>query len=715
MQNPRGLKLPAKLIFLFCLTQGVLASDFSLRDGTLRLGERAVLEHVPSNITMVKDPTGAGVFLNLATAQAGSLIQSPAGSIAGLRRFTSCHRDEPFWMIPQAGTNLAAVGLETQWLLAETAASDCVMVVPLMDGAFVFTLSGAADGLQITGETGDPAVQGRGGVALFVAVGGDPYQMAELGARAVMKHLGTGKLRRDKPTPDFANEFGWCTWDSFYKKVSANGVRRGLESFKTGGVEPRMLILDDGWQDYQKKPTGEEQLVSFSPNQAQFGGDLRPMVHVAKKEFQVRTFLVWHAFIGYWGGVDGAALPGYDVREQPRSFSPAILQMHPNFNTQYWGNIVGTVPPERIGKFYDDYHRRLEAAGVDGLKVDNQSMIESVAQGFGGRVAMTKAYRAALEKSVAKHFDGRLINCMANAMETYYCSPRSTLIRTSIDFWPRRPETHGQHLYCNAQVGLWFGEFMQPDWDMFQSAHAMGSFHAAGRAVSGGPVYVSDTPDAHNFDLLRKLVLSDGSILRADRPGRPTRDCLFADVTREPVLLKAFNYNRDCAVIGAFNCNYHAVEAERVTITGAVAPADAPELRGQDFVGFAHQADRLWHCARNDRAPLKLEEGEWEVISFAPVERGVAVIGLADKLNSTGAITAKKWGRDGRLTVTLRDGGKFLAWSGKPVEEVFVDGKPIKFHYGTTTGELSAAIPPGGKRIVSLKLDLTQTQKRQMK
>jgi raffinose synthase len=682
---------------------GALAAGFSLRDGTLWLGERPVLERVPSNFSIAKCPASTGVFLNFATTPPGSLIQAPVGSIAGLRRFTSCHRDEPFWMIPQAGTNLATVGLETQWLLAETDAGDCVMMVPLMAGSFVFTLSGAADGLQITGETGDPAVQGRGGVALFVAVGSDPYKMAELGARVVMKHLGNGKLRRDKPVPDFANEFGWCTWDSFYKKVSADGVRRGLKSFKDGGVEPRMLILDDGWQDYQTEPTGEERLVSFAPNQARFGGDLRPTVRVAKTEFRVRTFLVWHALMGYWAGVDGAALPGYDVRDRRRSFGPAILHLHPTLNTQYWGHRVGVIPPERIGNFYDDYHQCLEAAGVDGLKVDNQCMIESVAQGFGGRVAMTTAYRAALEKSVAKHFDGRLINCMASAMEMYYCSPRSTLIRTSIDFWPGRPETHGQHLYCNAQVGVWFGEFMQPDWDMFQSAHALGSFHAAGRVVSGGPVYVSDLPDAHNFDLLRKLVLSDGSILRADRPGRPTRDCLFADVTHEPVLLKVFNYNRDGAMIGAFNCNYHASEAERVTNTGTVSPADAPGLRGEDFVGFANQADRLWRCARNDHALLKLGEGEWELISFVPVERGVAVIGLADKLNSAGAITAKKWHGDGTLTITLRDGGRFLAWSEKPVETVFVDGKPKSFIYDATTGRLSVEVPPGGKRQVSLK------------
>jgi raffinose synthase len=113
-----------------------------------------------------------------------------------------------------------------------------------------------------------------------------------------------------------------------------------------------------------------------------------------------------------------------------RSFGPGILAQHPNLNTQYWGSAVGVIPPAQIGKFYDDYHGRLEADGVDGVKVDNQSMIESVAQGLGGRLTVTRAYRAALEKSVARHFDGRLINCMASAMENYYGSPRSTLMRT---------------------------------------------------------------------------------------------------------------------------------------------------------------------------------------------------------------------------------------------------------------------------------------------
>lgn len=40
--------------------------------------------------------------------------------------------------------------------------------------------------------------------------------------------------------------------------------------------------------------------------------------------------------------------------------------------------------------------------------------------------------------------------------------------------------------------------------------------------------------------VLKRLVLPDGTILRAQLPGRPTRDCLFSDVLRDNTsLLKA--------------------------------------------------------------------------------------------------------------------------------------------------------------------------------
>lgn len=62
---------------------------------------------------------------------------------------------------------------------------------------------------------------------------------------------------------------------------------------------------------------------------------------------------------------------------------------------------------------------------------------------------------------------------------------------------------------------------------MFQSLHPEAARHAAARAVSGGPVYISDKPGQHDPLVLKQIALLDGSTLRPRRPALPTRDTLF--------------------------------------------------------------------------------------------------------------------------------------------------------------------------------------------
>lgn len=66
--------------------------------------------------------------------------------------------------------------------------------------------------------------------------------------------------------PSFANELGWCTWDSFYTGLSNPRVLGGLKSFRDTDVQPRFLILDDGWQrtDVDDKANGYQWLELFT-------------------------------------------------------------------------------------------------------------------------------------------------------------------------------------------------------------------------------------------------------------------------------------------------------------------------------------------------------------------------------------------------------------------------------------------------------------------
>ena len=121
------------------------------------------------------------------------------------------------------------------------------------------------------------------------------------------------------------------------------------------------------------------------------------------------------------------------------------------------------------------------------------------------------------------------------------------------DFWCVDPSgdpngtfwLQGCHMVHCAYNSLWMGNFIHPDWDMFQSTHPCAQFHAASRAISGGPIYVSDSVGEHNFELLKSLALPDGSILRCQYYALPTRDCLFEDPSHDgKTMLKIWNLNK---------------------------------------------------------------------------------------------------------------------------------------------------------------------------
>jgi raffinose synthase len=286
---------------------------------------------------------------------------------------------------------------------------------------------------------------------------------------------------------------------------------------------------------------------------------------------------------------------------------------------------------------------------------------------------------------------------MSNAQETWYGSAHSTLLRSSIDFFPTRPESHGRHLYANAQVGLWFGHFMQPDWDMFQSGHEWGAFHAAARAVSGGPVYVSDKPGVHDFALLKRLVCSDGSVLCCDGVGVPTRDVLCHDPTREDVLLKIWNTSGKAGVVGAFNARVGEPGSAGPVLRGNVSARDVPTLGAGPFACFLHVAQELRLLNGDDQVSLELPERGFELCTFVPLEQGFAPIGLSDKLNSAAAISHVFWPSATRCELALRDGGAFLAYCERPPTAVSVAGEPTPFSYEATSRSLRVASAASGR------------------
>lgn len=129
----------------------------------------------------------------------------------------------------------------------------------------------------------------------------------------------------------------------------------------------------------------------------------------------------------------------------------------------------------------------------------------------------------------------------------------SFMVIAGDDFWFQDPNgdpmgvywLQGVHMIHCAYNSMWMGQFIQPDWDMFQSDHCCAKFHAGSRAICGGPVYVSDSVGGHDFDLIKKLVFPDGSIPKCQHFALPTRDCLFRNpLFDQKTVLKIWNFNK---------------------------------------------------------------------------------------------------------------------------------------------------------------------------
>lgn len=311
------------------------------------------------------------------------------------------------------------------------------------------------------------------------------------------------------------------------------------------------------------------------------GGDLKGFVESLKRDHGIDFVYCWHALLGYWSGVGGefneqwkTGIAGHGAAPKRPVPSKGILAVEPQLrwdplllnNIGMAGmtshGVVGGKSGGRdgmragAGSLSHVIHRYLKDCGIDGVKVDAQAASTLMGQGMGGSSSVAREYIHKMEQSVVENFgpDGHCINCMCHPAECVFSYKTTNIARASDDFYPRDISSHTAHIAGVAYNSIFLGEVVQPDWDMFQSRHPAALLHAAARAVSGSAVYVSDHPGEHDEVLLKRLVLKSGGILRGTLPGRPTKDCLFKDVTHDTqTALKVFNMNPYTGVVGAFN------------------------------------------------------------------------------------------------------------------------------------------------------------------
>lgn len=290
-------------------------------------------------------------------------------------------------------------------------------------------------------------------------------------------------------------------------------------------------------------------------------------------------------------------------------------------------------------------------------------------------------------------------------------------------------------VHC-AYNSFWMGNFIHPDWDMFQSTHPCAEFHAASRAISGGPIYISDTVGNHNFPLLKQFVLPDGSILRCQYYALPTKDCLFEDPLHDgktmlkiwnlnkvviiqgsfykcfffPVILEIsdifyFGFKQFNGVIGAFNCqgggwrpeirrNQCASQFSRMVIA-KTNPKDIEWNNGKNpfciehvqvFALYLSQSKKLVLKKPDENIEISLQPFEFELVIVSPVTvlAGKSVhfapIGLVNMLNAGGAILTLTYDELKRsVRMEVKGSGEMRVFASEEPQACNINGNDVGF------------------------------------
>jgi raffinose synthase len=539
------------------------------------------------------------------------------------------------WTRPHFKKDISELPAHTQSLLWKSNGLYHYLL-PVCDDLCRTQLGGSKDGgMDILVSTHDAGYSQYSSLSFILGTDRDPFQAAD---SVVHKGLeltsSSGKPREERRYPEILEYLGWCSWDAFYHDVNQAGVLEKAGEFKKLGLPVKWFVIDDGWSQIKDKG-----LYSFEEDRTKFPDGLAFTIKQLKESYGVNWVGVWHAFCGYWGGIN----PDGIVASEMKDFI---------YRTKN-GKLVPYPDASRGFAFWNAWHSYLKNQGVDFVKVDHQN---SLSKYFKDNVALGAAAREAhqaLEASLGINFDSCVINCMGMAAENLWHRPNTAVARNSDDFFPKKPGSFREHALQNAYNSFCQGRFIWGDWDMWWTQNDADVNNSVLRAVSGGPVYVSDPVGKTSPELLWPLILSDGRVLRCDLPGMPTLDCLTRDPSTETVPLKIWNRAGEYGIIAAFNIN-----KEGSSVEGTVSPSDVAGLEGEDFILYEYFSGTVHRMKKGERLPVSLEDFTVSLYLVAPVKSGCTPLGLINKYVSPAAIMTQQIS-DHEASIILKEGGQF--------------------------------------------------------
>ena len=208
---------------------------------------------------------------------------------------------------------------------------------------------------------------------------------------------------------------------------------------------------------------------------------------------------------------------------------------------------------------------------------------------------------------------------------------------------------------------------------MFQTSHPYSTFHAAGRCVSGGPIYFTDEPGKHDINLISQMTARTTKgktvILRPTTIGKSTG---IYTAFEEERLLRVGTYTGSqgtgTGILGIFNVS------ER-TLCEFINLNEFPSVEiGKEYIVRGHTTGEISSVLKlgDEMAVMSLEvqvKGS-DILSAYPIhsfpakgKQGptkVAVIGLLGKMTGAAAVLESEYRHESNGNLIIRSAIKAL-------------------------------------------------------
>ena len=553
-----------------------------------------------------------------------------------------------WWCKPAFGKTLSDIPDQTQALLWHCDDGSWGTILPLCGASFSASLYMRNDDLCVELSSYCEGISSCETPAFVCCCGDNPYTLLEKCAAVASGLLGI-PLRSMRPYPELFNYLGWCSWDAMEIWVDEAGLLEKCRELREKRVPVKWAILDDMWADI----AWTEKLPKFTPHKISV-----PVMHASKmndytadperfpsgldgciRKMKAMDFSVgiWHPTTGYWSGLTPEGVAHQKLRPFVRNMESGLV-------------LPDLTDREKTYGFYNTLHRYFRDCGADFVKVDNQSFLRTLYRDVAPIGVLAENLHDGIERSVRENFGGAVINCMGMANENLFHRSESAVSRCSNDFAPENRAWFSKHLLQCAYNGLIQGQFYVCDWDMWWTDDGQAVKNSVCRAVSGGPIYISDRQDRTNPEFLKPLCYSDGRILRCDAVAVPGIRNLCSDPACSDDAFFLLNRVKDVQMIAAFNIN----EKDK-TVTGRIIPREYGYA--DDCILYEHfskQAIRLQPKACYSFSLL--DNDAFRLFMLIPVKGEKTPIGLVNKYISPAAILSQT-----PETVQLYEPGLF-AW-----------------------------------------------------